>query len=627
MEKVFNDFAPVSYLIVLFSILSYFVGYIFTLFSVDEKARLSKSALSQFTETMTLGFIVSVFIAALFYTKGNTSFLAPVTVLLFWVFYSKNFGFKPKIKPFFYKNLLYFIFSFSLFSLGMSLLLNFDNRLLIHQDISFYARFSHNMAEFNLERTIIDPLLITEGSAKIYHYFNEWLTAIAFKLSNLSALKIFILFTLPCLTTMLFFNIIAVSEFLLKNKDIFTKALASLLVLATPGLLSLFSNLLFKGSFETSYSVLHGGILFLKLKIILLIMLVSLNLYFTQRHQLSIIVFSLIPVLWNSVIPAFIGGLILLIAFQFFVKRHVNKGLIYSYLIAFGVFGLYLVTNSIEVSNSIISYSLLDYLKDEYSNFDYVLKVVLMVGVSISPLLLLVFKKSRSFIDHEFKYYILFISVSAFTSFSLMHKLFNARQIILNFFYPLLLVLILFGVVWVFNKNYKLAKLYGSLLLIVLVSHAFYYANANQKIYEIPTAFQVNSNILVASDLRKNATPFSYYVRPYSYQMLDNKYWLPQRIDILDDLNFKNPVDRLEYVHSVSNQSFFKFASRNFERIKGTDIDKMKFDFLKEFGFQYLLVHEDDFFNKRHAYFEKLVVKSLTKFDGDVLLLEIEYAN
>jgi hypothetical protein len=112
----------------------------------------------------------------------------------------------------------------------------------MHQDIMFYARLSHNMASFNIERLLIDPLVVSEYPATIYHYFNEWLTVMAIKISNIGSLKVFILFTLPFLTVMLFFNMMAVSEHLLKRNSLLSKVLLSLLVLSSPGLLSLFLN-------------------------------------------------------------------------------------------------------------------------------------------------------------------------------------------------------------------------------------------------------------------------------------------------------------------------------------------------------------------------------------------------
>jgi hypothetical protein len=213
---MFENIDSILFLIFLFSILCYSVGYFITLFLVNEKEVRKISELSQFTKTITIGFFITVFSAALFFTKGNTSFLAPVAVLLFWGFYSKSFKLKPYLKPYSLKNLLFFIGFFSLFSFGMSFLLHNDSRLLMHQDIMFYARLSHNMASFNIERLLIDPLVVSEYPATIYHYFNEWLTVMAIKISNIGSLKVFILFTLPFLTVMLFFNMMAVSEHLLK---------------------------------------------------------------------------------------------------------------------------------------------------------------------------------------------------------------------------------------------------------------------------------------------------------------------------------------------------------------------------------------------------------------------------
>jgi hypothetical protein len=625
MENVLANFSSISSLILFVSILSYILGYLLTLFLTIEKEEIHTSELSKFTETITIGFFTSVFSAALFYTKGNTSLLAPASVLLFWVFYSKRFRLKPKLNPFLFKKLLFFIISFSLFSIGMSFLLNFDSRLLMHQDILFYARLSHNMATFNLERLVIDPLVVSEYPATIYHYFNEWLTVMGIKFSNLGSLKIFVLFTLPFLSVMLFFNLMSVSEHILKNNNIFSKVLISLLVLSSPGLLSLFLNLITKGSFETSYSVLHGGILFLKLKIVLLIILISVNLYFVNKSKTSLIVFSLIPLLWNSVIPAFIGGFTLLVLYQLITKKKLNKSLVATYTVSFIILGVYFYFNSGEKLQSILSYSLIDYLNEEYSKSAYVLKIFIMIILSLSPLLLVFIKKTRSFFDQEYKYYILFISVSAFASFSLMHKLFNARQIILNFFYPLFIIVILFILIWLFNKSRRFLNFTASFLILLVLGHGFLFARASQSRIEIPAAFKTDNNVLVASDLNKYATPFSFYVRPYSNEMLNYKYWLPQRIDILDKFDYQTPVEKLEFLQSVSGQSFFKYVSKSQTNLDLNNINDLKYHFLKEFEFKYLLVDSARFYENTLMYKDRLEIKSIANFDKNVLILELNW--
>ncbi len=625
MEKIFNDFLSQTQIVITFSILSYIFGYIIKIFVIDKQSESNQSKLSEFTETITLGFFAVVFVTALIATRGNTSFWAPIAVLIFWGLRANSFALKLKTKPFLIKQLIYFCITFLLFSIGMAYLLNFDNRLLIHNDISFYARLSHNMAEFNIEGLILDPIIVSEYPANIYHFFNEWLTVFAIKISNLSALKVFILFTLPCLTVFLYFNLMSVTESLLKNNGKFVKVLVPLLVLAMPGLLSLLYHLTIKGGLNTSYSVLQGGILFLKMKVVFLLMIVSLKYHLKRYNQLSLIILSLIPIFWNSVIPAFVGGAILFLIFKLLYKRErIDTTIIYTYFISFGIFGIYLILNYKDNTQSIIHYSLFEYLKIEYRNFEYLRNVIIFASASFSPLILLRYKKIRRYFDCDIKYYILFISISALFSFSLMYGLFNSRQIVLNFFYPLILVLILISLIWFFNNYLKSSKIIGVFLLLVLAVHSLVYTNLDSKHYQIPAYFKDKSKLFVASDLRMNATPFAYYVRPYAFQMLDYKYWLPQRIDILNDLNFKNPKEKLEYVHSVSGQSFFKYASKLNYSNETSDLDVIKYTFLKEYGFRYLLVQESEYLNNKLTYLKNVKVKNSLKFDKNVLLLELD---
>jgi hypothetical protein len=416
----------------------------------------------------------------------------------------------------------------------------------------------------------------------------------------------------------------------LKTKYFINKIIFSVFVLFVPSLVRIFNNLILKGDLDTSYSSLHGyGVEFLKLKLVILIMLISLRMYMNKKVKYSLIILSLLPVFWNSIIPAFLGGTILLLIYQLIRKESINKPVIITNLSSLFILIVFLFLNASN-ANLVLQYSLSDYALDVFVIAEYLKNVFLYITIFSLPLLLLLISKIRKYLD-TFKLFIFFSLISSLISFSLIHDLYDAKQMVSNFFYPTLMVSIIIIFIWLFNKFPRIINIISFLSIFFILTHSYAYHKKYKKNYPIPEVFKTDKNVLVATDinLQKRGPVgttyfFNLYQRPYANEIINYKYWLPIRIDIFDKAQFNSNKAKFEFTHMAINQAFLRFVSKKTKEIDKSKIASYKIEFLKKFNFRYLLVPKDQFENNSLRYVKNLNIVNKVLFDKNVLLLELK---
>jgi len=626
MNTILEDFFSLIPLITLFSCAIYGLGYFILYFIKTDKKTIFKSNISKFADTIILGFFILIMGFAVVITKGNTFLMVPLLVLVSFGFYNKMFEFrKVQFHKIHLKQLFFFILLFSILSCGMSFLIQFDNRLLINPDVSIYARLAYNMDLLGEEKIVVDPIFINTYPKELFHFFNEWITVFGLQfIKDLSSLKVFILFTTPCLTTLIFFQILSICKRLMKTIPIFDCLLLSTFILLLPGILKVVFNIIIKGSFALS-SVLHGDIFFLKMKVIILLSLISLKLYLNKKEYFAIVVLTFIPIIWNVFLPAFLGGLLLMILYQLVFRESLNKTLILSQFFSFAVLFLIIFLNP-SAQHSLYKYSLIDYLRDEYSAISYVFRVIGLLILFALPLLLLLNKKFRNIVNTDFKKYLFFILIASFISFALIHKLYNAPQLLNNLIYPLLIPLVVLFLLKLFNKYDRIIRVSILISIFFVIGYAFTFKEKIQLNQEVPPEFSLSQAAYIATDLsRRSIDPFFYYIRPYAYLMLEHQHWLPQRIDLFDNVQLNSYVDQYHYIENSSGQSFFKYANLKYDDIHKINTNALKLAFLRDYKFKYLLVYKDQLENNRLAYLKEIEIAEKIMFDKNVVLLKLKW--
>jgi len=626
MSEIFLDLIYLLKYIVLFTISIYTIGYVSIQFIKKNKAYTSKSSVDSFADIVTLGVFVLLTVFVMIYTRANTVFTIPLIILGLSGFYFKLFEIKKfRFEQIHFKELSLFIVVFTIISLGILLLIKYDNVFIINHDISFYARLAYCIEMLEEEKLVLDPILIGNYPAGLYHFLNEWVTVLSSKfIDEYSALKTFIVFTLPCLTTLIFFQLASVLKNLIKKICLFDLLLLSSVILLTPGLIKVIYNIVIKNKLSLS-SILNSDFYFIKLKGVILISLLSYKLYIKGKERYSLIIFSLIPFVWNTVLPAYIGGVLLLFLYQYFYIKKVDKHYFSLQIISIILFLIYLLMDRDSI-HPIFNFSLGDYLIEEFQNYNYFSRALLYIIVSSSPLLLVLNKKFRNLMDNDFKRYLFFIIISSLISYSFLFELHNAKQIINNILYVILFLLLVFLLSKIYIKKGKLVRIMILSVLPMVIGYAIIFRSNVIVDIPVPKGFNSSNPPLVATDTGMlNNNPFFYYIRPYSHLMLNNKHWLPVRIDLFDDNDLDSNFNKLQYSRNVSNQSFFRYVSLNSKEFDGIKPNVQKINFLKDFKFKYLIVSKTKFKNRNLSYISKLNIVDNRLFDDDNVLIELEW--
>jgi hypothetical protein len=361
------------------------------------------------------------------------------------------------------------------------------------------------------------------------------------------------------------------------------------------------------------------------MKVIILLSLISLKLYLNKKEYFAIVVLTFIPIIWNVFLPAFLGGLLLMILYQLVFRESLNKTLILSQFFSFAVLFLIIFLNP-SAQHSLYKYSLIDYLRDEYSAISYVFRVIGLLILFALPLLLLLNKKFRNIVNTDFKKYLFFILIASFISFALIHKLYNAPQLLNNLIYPLLIPLVVLFLLKLFNKYDRIIRVSILISIFFVIGYAFTFKEKIQLNQEVPPEFSLSQAAYIATDLsRRSIDPFFYYIRPYAYLMLEHQHWLPQRIDLFDNVQLNSYVDQYHYIENSSGQSFFKYANLKYDDIHKINTNALKLAFLRDYKFKYLLVYKDQLENNRLAYLKEIEIAEKIMFDKNVVLLKLKW--
>jgi len=624
MNIIFDEFIKIFPFTSLFILTVYVIGVV-----VMHFFKSTPKATHSFSDSITLGIFITTLLFSVIYSKGNTFLAIPIIALSFYCISQNFFGYRPlKPFPFQFKKILGFIAVFSVLSIGMMWLIQFDNRLLFHYDISSYARLAHNIKVTGQEKLLLDPIYISDYPKQLFHFFNEWLTVLlSYFLHNLTIYEVLLYVTFPLLTTAIFFQSILVSRTLLGKIKVLDIVLISTIVLLLPNLIKICYHFIPFNSSQSvpSTSVFHSGLYFIKMKVVLLLSLVSYKFYIQNKELTAIIVFSLIPLFWNTLIPVFILGLILLLIYQILNNQKVNKIFYGIQLLSLGLIFIYILVNP-NMSENIFSYSILDYVMAKFTDFNYVMKVLVFILISILPLVLFLNKRFRLFLNDTYKKYFYFLLIASFVSYSLIFELYNAKQLIINLIFPILFPISIYLV----TISYKVLKIrFRFLAIIVLVFvlfYAVYYRKQLNTDYIVPSAFSSSKVVYLASDIKEtNPDPFFHYIRPYGFLMLKNQHWLPQRIDLLDYKKHDKPIDKYHYYQNVVNQSFFKYAVLQYQSKDIINVQELKLKFLREYQFEYLLVNKDKIKDESSSYIQSLNIIDKEMFDDNVFLLKLKW--
>lgn len=602
----------------LVSVIIYLLGYLFfCMISIQKEAG--------FSESIVLGFYVLVCCYAVIYTKGNTTLIIPLLVGIGYVWkvgLIKNLKFR--FLKFHFWELGGFIFLTSLASLGMNCLVHYDNRLIVHPDIATCARLAQHMHWFAKENIILDPIYENTLSKTFYHYVNEWFTSFSLHfLTSFSALKILLLVVFPILSSIIFIQLRTISRLLCKNLNLFQSSIIALFVLLSPGIFKVIYHAVFYGNIPLS-SILHGDLYVLKLKPVIVLGLASFHMYILKKEHFAIVLFSLIPILWNTLLPAYIGGLLLYVIYQKLIKNRINPWIVYGQIIYITLLLLMLVVNKVE-TKTLYDYSLLEYLVDAYSHLPNVYISILYVFLVSLPLLLLKLKFTKQLLSTDFKKFIFFIGIASFISFALLHQINNSIQIISNLFYVYYFPFAVYFITYIFRIFPTYFNVWISATLVCTLLHGVVFSKKIALQNPIPKEFNEGEYIYIATDLAPTKINFtSYYIRPYSVYLLNFKYWLPQRLDVLEKVSLPSYRDHFEYAQTVGFHSFTQYAANHTKDFKEVDIPTLKLAFLEKYTFKYLLIYESAMYDT-DSYIHNLCIKEIQRFDHQILLLELDW--
>ena len=525
-----------------------------------------------------------------------------------------------------------------LFGGGALYLYYFDNRLFNHQDLAFYGRLGASLHNSGLEVTNPEALFYGNYKANIYHYFNEWMIALLMNCSSFSSLKILQLIVIPYLSSLIFLGGLNIANDYLKERHFYEKMLLALVFVATPNLLSLVIYGL-KGMFlEMPYSILHGGIVTLKVKIVSILLLLFFKDKSKNFVEKDLLAFSLIPLFWNTLIPAFVGAYVMLLMYWLVNKHKFSALLLLKLSLPILFIPIYLkVANTFyfvsdPTFTSIPRLSLISYLFEVFSDRSYLLNTVFyVIPIAVVTLLLIFFYDNLIvYINDKIRgvkigdaltvLVIVFLVLSALFSFLLMRELFNARQVLMNLFYPLFTIIVLFSLMKLYLRQQRTLKLIITVLLCFVVVHAYIFRSEISPCDDVIAIVEAMPDTeRVASDVNLLRKPFSLYYKPLADLLSYNECFKPIRLDCVisqDELSLK---ETLEYQGSVSKQIFYRYVKSRGDKSVSNEL---KMRFLKEFDVSYLMI-DKEMLEEKSSYVKNLSVDTVFVLDKDILLLKL----
>ncbi len=538
-----------------------------------------------------------------------------------------------------------YLFNLMLITFAVSYLYHFDNRLFIHQDLAFYANIGSSLYNNKVEIVNTDPFIYGQISAGLYHFFNEWLVAFFLNFTNItsfSSLKSLLLLVIPVLSTISLMGALSIVDRINPKQSYFYKNTLSFLFILLPGILSYGLNLIINQSFIADYSILQGGIEIIKDKIIVILLLLYIVSNNDQYEDKNLLPLALIPIIWPSLIPPFLGGVLMFLLYCFYKKNYSNFKNASFLLLSMAYIPVYVTIfdnfygSTVSNTPNLIDYGLIDYIVETYIYpfgflkvlFTYVLPtiisffVILNLRKIISKLgfkSILKFKIHDSFIALYF-----FIFIAMAFSFGLLHELFNAEQMISNLIYPLLNIL-LFIVFLLLLRKIQMAGLFVVLFvyLFVCVNAYLFVPNKFSLNFNQSKVLQVmkiqNKNVYIATDVTAQQTPLYYYAKPFAYLLMYSEKYKPIKLNLFNDHEYKLPKDKYEYFGSVSNQSFFKYVKSN---NLFSNIDNAKKEFIEEFKIDYLLISDDHLI--LNSYVHQLNIDSIIQLEKGISLVKIK---
>lgn len=643
MSNFINDIIYSGLILLLFSLLIYLCGnIIFNLIGRNED-----NEYKAFFWKVSVGLISVIVIFALIQTRLLTMYLGVVISIIIYLYSYKisllNFiqSLKIRLEK---KGMIVYIGILIISLLGVHYLFYFDNRLFSHYDLAFYSNIGYALHKYGIETINAEAIQIGPINASIYHYFNEWSIALFLGFSKYTSLKVFLLLVLPAQLAVIGSGAYYLASFFLKKNSKLNLFIISLFIIFFPGIISYLLNILLTGSFNTLYSILHSGILNLKTKIItilLLLFLIDFRKNIKGNNYLSL---SLIPLFWNSLIPAFLGGYLLYFIYNIYNKKKIYKNLFLQLLIPIVYIPIHLIIINITtfsdkvVTNPQKDYGLTNFLLDTYSDST---KLILTLLIWIIPLTILIFliigkfdfffkklKNKLSLFTDELKPIFiisLFITISAVVTHGILRDLFNSKQVLTNLFYPIFNICLFFSILFLFKKFPKLFyPIVISIITLIAINLFRDSSFGNKKINALSKKIKDlepgNEKILFASDIESKEA-FSLYQKPYAFLLMNNENYNPIQLNIIWPTEKMDAKMKWDYFYAVRNQTFYKYVNLN---NSNNDINKAKVDFIKENKINFLLIDSNTMVNNA-PYLSDLQIETKIIFEKDIYLLKFEF--
>jgi len=643
MNTFFSDFISSYITLVITSLFIYSLGHaLYSFIIVDVQ-----SQFKVFFLKISIGVIGLVTIYAI-YTTAFLSIYSGIVVTVFYYIVNnrKRFTFNSfaNLTKIEFIAIDYYLINLLIITLSITYLYHFDNRLFIHQDLAFYARIGSSLYNYRIEIANTDPFIYGQIRAGLYHFFNEWFVAFFLNFSKFTSLKALLLLVVPILSTISIMGALAlIDKFMPKRTNLYKNSLSFMFVLL-PGLLSYSLNLLLHHSFIAQYSILQGGIEIIKDKIIVILLLLFFVCDNDRFDYKNLLALSLIPLIWPSLIPPFLGGVLMFILYSVYQKNYTicRKSFLLLIPLVYIPFHVlifnYFYRNTLDSVPYPIEYGLMNYITDSYNHLDSILNFLLMyVFPSVLSFLFVlnyqrIFAKFGLKVTFKFKptsnfnmlYY--FILIAMILSYGLLNKLFNAGQILTNFMYPLINILLFLIFLLIIKNTHKAGFLFVVLVYFFVIINAYIF---KPQIVEmdfcqrsiLKVLNKQNRNIYIATDITVKQTPLYYYAKPFTQLLMFNENYKPIKLNIVDSIDCFSPKDKYEYFGSVSNQLFFRYVK---SKSLFKEVDNAKIRFLNEFRIDYLLVSNDKL-SLCNGYFKKLSVDSIFQLKNGMSLVKLKY--
>lgn len=642
MKELFSDLYTSFLILFVSTTIIYLLGhFVYSFVKQDETDKFNT-----FFTKIVVGLFIVVISYSIFATRFITIYSGLLLVVI--VYYSANYKLltlriKKNITGFEFAAYFYFLISLFVICLFYSYLYSFDKRLFTHSDFTFYASIASSFHNFGIEYPNADPFIYGKITANIYHYFNEWLVAFYMLFTKLTSLKIYLLIILPLQTSIIFAGAISLTKKTISEISNYNRFLFSFLFILIPGLFSYFSYLVVNLDFNSSYSILLGGIGILKLKIVIILLLVYLNNEKSGLRHKNYLSLIIIPLVWPTLIPAFLGGYILFVIYKLILKKVINWSTVLIWLLPIiAIFCYVLLFNSVHSSNLNLlindtnQYGLIDYVTDIYkvpkAIFRFCLIFVLPLIISFIAIVIIKKKYPEKIVSlNLFNYDILliFILLASYFSFGALFGLFNSLQILLNILFPIFNIFVFQLSLLLLTKYGKISSLILIFIYILVIAIALIDKSPKESVNNKLNIIEIINHdnrkpCLIAVDLQKEKKPLYLYKKLYADLLMYNEDFKPVNLNlIIAENNLKNPVDRFEFYGSVSNQTFYKYMINN-KLYK--NVDSAKYKFLNQFKFDYLIVSQSILLEKNN-YISKLNVDTVYMLQNNLSMVTLKDVN